>query len=151
MYEVSNSDPNSIRPREFKQLYRNIPLEMSESHMNQLHQLTAGSGAGFDLLKKNTLNQDYVGYYHKSKLSEVGDPKRARSQAGFSKRKSVNLNKQPAVQDKRDEFGKKKRQRFNEELGEDVISKKSGVSLNAYQNSSSQVRNRNHFLNEKGA
>ena len=99
-----------------------------------------GIGAGgFDLLKKNTLNQDYVGYYHKSKLSDAGDNKRARSQAGFSKRKSVNLSNKPLPQnnqEKRDEFGKKKRQRFNEELDE-VMSKKSGTSLNAYQNASS--------------
>ena len=29
LYEVGLSDPNAIKPREFKHLYRNMPVELS--------------------------------------------------------------------------------------------------------------------------
>ena len=44
LYEVGLSDPNTIRPREFKHQYGNIPLDFSQNTVDRLAALTQTSG-----------------------------------------------------------------------------------------------------------
>jgi hypothetical protein len=72
MYEVGLSDPNQIRPREFKYLYRNVPVELSKTAYDKLNALTQASSnsrvsfigaAGFDAsIKKSNQVAEYIGY-----------------------------------------------------------------------------------------
>ena len=40
LYEAGTSDPNNLRPREFKHPYGNVPVDLTKSAYDQLHALT---------------------------------------------------------------------------------------------------------------
>mmetsp|Transcript_39562 Transcript_39562/g.29218 ORF Transcript_39562/g.29218 Transcript_39562/m.29218 type:complete len:139 (+) Transcript_39562:119-535(+) len=125
LYELGTSNPNAIKPREFKHLYRNVPIEVSNEHLKRLQQLTGNSN---HFLKKQSAMQDYVGYNSRQQATRDTDSRRSKSVLGGTVKKE-----EANPEEQRDEFGRKKRKRFNEGLDE-VMSKKSGMSLTAYQN-----------------
>jgi hypothetical protein len=60
---VGLSDPNSLKPRDFKYHYKQMPV--SQNAFEKLTALTTQTGSGYEVLKKNTHMNEYTAFGNK--------------------------------------------------------------------------------------
>ncbi|CDW85637.1 UNKNOWN [Stylonychia lemnae] len=149
LYEVGVSDPNQLRPREFKYHKSNVPLDFSQTTYDKLAMLTSQSSGFEGVVKKKGSNNDYTGYVQKRETNSRAlsmTPSQRKSFALAAANNLANpgargsgLGMQQSVdaQLMKTYDGRKKRQRFNEDVGETIAqnaqSQQTGKKLNANQ------------------
>eukprot|EP00347_Sterkiella_histriomuscorum_P018955 403343518 len=138
LYEVGLSDPNQLRPREFKYHKTNVPLDFSNTTYEKLAKLTSTGSTFEGLVQKKTPLNEYTGYQQKSQgsraLSHVSSKRK--SFALIAAQNLANNHGQQQQQQQQNQYqnnqeqrtydGKRKRQRFNEEF-DDTISRNSTI------------------------